>query len=305
MATSTDPLVAFSDHAADLVERSSKSLVAVHGGARRSISGILWRPGVVVTAEELLEGDDNLTVTVAGGRQVAAKLAGRDPSTDVAALRVETDGLPAIQGADAAPMRTGQVVLAVGSHDGAPVASLGIVAFVGGPWQSSRGGAIDSFLRLDLALSPSAEGGAVVDMRGAVLGMAVLGPRRRVLAIPRSTIDRALDQLLSKGHVSRGYLGAGLQPVRLGRRSDKTAASGQTLGPGVLVVSIDPDGPAAHAGLFVGDIVKAWNGKPIERVREIMRLLGPDSIGATVDLELLRAGASTSLKVAIGERPLA
>jgi S1-C subfamily serine protease len=303
MATSTNPLVAFSDQSAELVERIAKSIVAVRGGGRHPVSGIVWRPGVVVTAEELLERDDDITVTLPGGRQVPASLAGRDPSTDVAALRIEAQDVPAIQAAGAATLRAGQVVLGVGSYDGAPVASLGTLAFIGGAWQSSRGGAIDSLLRLDLGLSPAAEGGAVVDVHGAVVGMTVFGPRRRVLAIPGSTIDRALDPLLSKGHVPRGYLGAGLQPIRRGRRGDKAAAS--TLDHGVLVVSIDPEGPAARSGLLVGDIVTAWNGKPIDRVREVIRWLGPDSVGGTADLQLLRGGASTALKVVIGERALA
>jgi S1-C subfamily serine protease len=298
MAT-PDPLLLFSDHTADLVERTAKSVVAVHAG--RPFSGILWRPGVVVTAEEALEGDDNVTVTLPGGRQVTATLAGRDPSTDVAALRVEANETPAMLAAEPARLRAGQLVLTVGNYEGAPVAGLGTAAFVGGPWQSFRGGAIDSFLRLDVGLSPSAEGGAVIDAAGALIGMAVFGPRRRVLAIPSSTINRTLDQLLTKGHVSRGYLGAGLQPIRGGRRSQPGSAQAQ----GVLVVSIDPQGPAARAGMFVGDIVTAWNGKPIERVREIMRLLGPDTAGQSVELGLLRAGAATSLKVVIGERALA
>src|SRR5215472_1325521 len=161
MATS-DPLIAFFDQTADLVARTAKSVVAVHG-AGRPHSGIIWRPGVVVTAEEALEGDDNITVTLPGGRQVAATLVGRDPTTDVAALRIESDGLPPVDLADTSGLRAGQLVLAVGNYEGAAVAGLGIVAFVGGPWQSFRGGAIDSFLRLDLGLSPSAEGGAVVD----------------------------------------------------------------------------------------------------------------------------------------------
>ena len=118
------------------------------------------------------------------GRLVEASLAGRDPSTDVAVLRFQPDGLPAASTADAAPLRPGHVVLAVGNHEGAPVASLGIVASVGGPWHSLRGGAIDSLIRVDLVLSPTAEGGALIDAQGRVVGMAVLGPRRRVLAIP-------------------------------------------------------------------------------------------------------------------------
>jgi S1-C subfamily serine protease len=303
MAESTNSLVAFSDAAAQLVERTASSIVAVHGGGRWPSSGIHWRSGVIVTAEEVLERDEDIKVRLPGGRIVAASLAGRDPSTDVAVLRFQPDGLPAAPTADAASLRPGHVVLAIGNHEGAPIASLGIVAIAGPAWHSLRGGTIDSLIRLDLALSPAAEGGAVIDMQGRVIGMAVLGPRRRVLAIPTSTIDRVVDQLLAKGHVFRGYLGAGLQPVRLGRPSDaQPSGSGRR---GILVASIDPDGPAARAGLLAGDIVTTWNSRPLDRVREVMRLLGSDSIGNTVDLGLLRGGAPTTLKIVIGERPVA
>jgi S1-C subfamily serine protease len=295
MADSSNPLIALSDHTAQIVERASQGVVAVHGGGRSS--GIHWRSGVIVTAEEVLERDEDISVTLPGGRQVAATLAGRDPSTDVAVLRFTPDGLTAAQTVAAAALRPGHVVLAVGSHEGAPVASLGIVGFVGGAWHSSRGGAIDHLLRLDLSLSPRAEGGALVDMDGRVLGMTVFGPRRRVLAIPSATIDRAVDQLLSKGHVARGYLGAGLQNVRLGRGTSDAKR-------GILVVSIDPAGPAARSGLLVGDIITAWNARPVAQVREVRRLLGPDSVGASVDLQLLRGGAAADLKLTLGERPL-
>jgi S1-C subfamily serine protease len=303
MAELINSLVAFSDAAAQLVERTASSIVAVHGGGRWPSSGIHWRSGVVVTAEEVLEQDEDIKVMLPGGRVVAASLAGRDPSTDVAVLRFQPDGLPAAPTADAASLRPGHVVLAIGNHEGAPIASLGIVAIAGPAWHSLRGGTIDSLIRLDLALSPAAEGGPVIDVQGRVVGMAVLGPRRRVLAIPTSTIDRVVDQLLAKGHVFRGYLGAGLQPVRLGRPSDaQPSVSGRRR---ILVASIDPDGPAARAGLLVGDIVTTWNSRPLDRVREVMRLLGSDSIGNTIDLGLLRGGAPTTLKVVIGERPVA
>jgi S1-C subfamily serine protease len=303
MAEPFNPLVAFSEHAAQLVERTGSGIVAVHGGGRRSSSGIHWHSGVIVTAEEVLEQDEGIKITLPGGRLVEASLAGRDPSTDVAVLRFQPDGLPAVATADAAELRPGHVVLAVGNHEAGPVASLGIVATVGGPWHSLRGGTIDNLIRVDLVLSPAAEGGALIDAQGRVVGMAVLGPRRRVLAIPTSTIDRVVDQLLAKGHVFRGYLGAGLQPLRRGRPTHDTQPVDN--GRGVLVVSIDSDGPAARAGLLVGDIVMTWNAKPIDRVRDVMHLLGPDSVGSAVDLQLIRGGAPTTLKIVLGERPLA
>src|SRR6266436_3947253 len=157
MAESTNSLVALSDAAAQLVERTARSIIAVHGGGRWPSSAIHWRSGVIVTAEEVLERDEDIKVTLPGGRVVATSLAGRDPSTDVAVLRFQPDGLTAAETTDAAMLRPGHIVLAIGSHDGAPIASLGIVGFAGGAWHSSRGGAIDRLLRLDLALNPLAE----------------------------------------------------------------------------------------------------------------------------------------------------
>jgi S1-C subfamily serine protease len=301
MAESNNPLVAFSDHIAQLVERAAGSVVAVQSGGRWSSSGIHWRSGVIVTAEETLERDEDIKITLPGGRQVDATLAGRDPTTDVAVLRFQPDGLPIATTADAS-LRSGQVALAVGNHEGTPLAALGVIALAGGAWHSRRGGTIDSLIRLDLSLHPAGEGGAMVDVQGHVAGMTVLGPRRRALAIPASTINQAVDQLLTRGHVFRGYLGAGLQPVRYGRNSKDTQPSGS--GRGVLVVSIDPDGPAAHAGLLVGDIIVAWNAEQVDRVRDVMRFLGADSTGKTVDLGLIRGGTPTPLKVTLGERPV-
>jgi S1-C subfamily serine protease len=163
-------------------------------------------------------------------------------------------------------------------------------------------GTIDNFIRLDLALSPVAEGGALIDVQGRVLGMTVLGPRRRAIAIPAATIERAVDQLLARGHVFRGYLGAGLRRLRHERRQDSSPASSG--GRGVLVVDVDPEGPSKRAGLLLGDLITSWNGKPIDRVRDVMHLLGPESVGDTVDLGLIRGGASATLRVILGERPI-
>src|SRR5260221_13861608 len=136
------PLLAFSDHAAELVECVAGSIVAVDGGGRWPSSGIHWRSGVIVTAEEVLERDENIKLTLPGGRVSNASLAGRDPTTDVAVLRFQPDGLTAAPPADAASLRPGHVVLAIGNHEGAPIASLGIVAIPGPAWHSLSAGTL-------------------------------------------------------------------------------------------------------------------------------------------------------------------
>jgi S1-C subfamily serine protease len=301
MAEALSSIIAVSDATAQLVERAAGSIVSVRGGGRWHSSGIHWRPGVIVTAEEVLERDENLELTLPGGRSVEASLVGRDPTTDVAVLRFQPDGLPTAATA-ATPVRVGEAVFAIGSYDGSALAAFGIVALAAGAWRSSRGGTIDNFVRLDLTLSPMAEGGALIDAQGRVLGMTVLGPRRRPLAIPTSTIERAVDQLLARGHVFRAYLGAGLRPLRSQRQADKLPASSR--GRGVLVVDLDPEGPAKRAGLLIGDVITSWNGNAIDRVRDVIHLLGPESVGSTVDLALVRGGESKALQVMLGERPV-
>jgi S1-C subfamily serine protease len=301
MVEPTNPLVALSDSTAKLVERAASSIVSVHGGGRWRSSGIHWRSGIIVTAEEVLERDENIELTLPAGQTIDASLVGRDPTTDVAVLRFQPDGLPTAVSATAS-LRAGEVIFAVGCHEGAPLTAFGIVALAGGAWRSSRGRTIDNFIRLDLALSPVAEGGALIDVQGRVLGMTVLGPRRRAIAIPAATIERAVDQLLARGHVFRGYLGAGLRRLRHERRQGSSpASSGER---GVLVVDVDPEGPSKRAGLLLGDLITSWNGKPIDRVRDVMHLLGPESVGDTVDLGLIRGGASATLRVILGERPI-
>jgi S1-C subfamily serine protease len=300
MVEPTNPLVALSDITAKLVEGAASSIVSVHGGSRWHSSGIHWRSGIIVTAEEVLERDENIKLTLPGGQTIDASLVGRDPSTDVAVLRFQPDGLPTAATATAS-LRAGEAIFALGSHEGTALAAFGIVALAGGAWRSSRGGTIDNFIRLDLALNPVAEGGALIDVQGRVLGMTVLGPRRRALAIPTSTIERAVDQLLARGHVFRGYLGAGLRPLKGELRQDSSPTSSRR---GVLVIDVDPEGPSKRAGLFVGDIIISWNGKPIDRVRDVMHLLGPESVGTSVDLGLIRGGVLATLQLIVGERPI-
>lgn len=302
--TSADPFAALSARLAALVESVTPRLVAVHGRDGRASSGILWRPGLVVTAAETLEREEDIALALPDGRRVAATLAGRDAATDIALLRAaETDGgvgsglAPPPEAGDAAEaaLRPGHLLLALGLGEDGPIAALGIAAVVGGPWRSQRGGRIDRRIRLDLALHPAAEGGAVIDHAGRLLGMAVLGPRRRALAIPAATIARAVASLEARGRFARGYLGLAMQAVRIGGGVRN----------GLIVVGIDPRGPAERAGLVLGDVIVAWDGVPLGGggVREVLERLDPDSVGRRVALDLVRGGAPARAEVTIGERP--
>src|SRR5262245_27063504 len=260
-------LSSFSAELQRLVAAAAPTVVAVHSHRSRS-SGFVWRNGFVVTAEEALADEGEITVVLPGGAAKKATLAGRDPSTDVALLRVEgMDTAPAAL--DTQAVKPGVLALVIGAREGGPFAALGIVSLAGPKWRSLRGGEIDARIELGLSLSRAAEGGLVVDASGRAIGMAVLGPRRRVLVIPSATIERVAARLQTHGRVARGYLGLGLQPVRL-----------DDGGVGAIVMNVDRDGPGAAAGLAQGDVIAAWDGKPIESVWALRRSLGPETVGS-------------------------
>ena len=275
---------------AALVRDVAPSLVSVRSARARS-TGFSWRPGLIVAAEDAIPDDGDLSVIAHDGASGSAHVVGRDPSTDVALLRVDRTDLPKAPPTAAAPM-TGALALVVGAREGAASAGLGVVSFVGAQWRSLRGGVIDARIELDAALARASEGGLALDAAGQAFGMAVFGPRRRTLVIPMTTIDRVADILATKGRIARGYLGLGLQPVKL-----------DDGGAGAMAISVDAKGPAAAAGVRQGDIIVAWNGEPIRGVHQLARALGPDSVGASVRLALRRAGEPVETTLTIGERP--
>ena len=282
----------FSADLAGLVARRAGSLVGVQSHRARS-SGFVWRPGLIVTADEALAEEGEIAVTLADGTTLPATLAGRDPGTDIALLRVDRADLPPPPPAAAAPV-AGALAFVLGAQDGAPTVALGVIARAAGAWRSLRGGEINARIELDAAPRRSAEGGLVLDAAGAALGMAVFGPRRRVLVIPGATIDRVAATLATHGRVARGYLGLALQPVPI-----------EGGGGGVMVISVDPNGPGAAAGVLQGDVILAWAGEPVRSVRALLRTLGPEAIGRIVALSGRRAGVPVELRLTIGERPAA
>jgi S1-C subfamily serine protease len=274
----------------DLVASVAPSAVAVHSDRSRS-SGFVWRPGLIVTAEESLSEEGAFSVALPGGSTVAAQLVGRDPTTDIALLRVDADLPPSP--IDESPLAVGALVLAVGTEDGTSTAALGVVSRASGPWRSLRGGEIDARIELDLRLRQTAEGGLVIDVAGTAIGMVVFGPRQRALVIPTATIERVAPKLAEYGRIARGYLGLGLQPVTIEGSE----------GSGVMIMSVDPQGPGARAGLHQGDILIDWNGEPIRHVKLLLSALGPDSVGQPVTLGLRRAGDRRQVALTIAERP--
>lgn len=291
-------LHALSDALSRLVDGVAPGVVAVHSRRTRS-SGFVWKPGLVVTADEALAEEGDVTVVLPGGETVAAAVAGRDHTTDVALLRLAPaggQGTPLALGADAAA--AGTLVVAVGARDGAPMAAFGAVSFVSGAWRSMRGGDIGARIELDLALLREAEGGPVLDTAEHVPGMAVFGPRRRGLVIPVATVARVAARLETHGRTTRGYLGLSLQPVRLDAGSDENAH-----GTGAMVMGVDASGPGATAGVRQGDVITAWDGRPVESVQALLRALAPDSVGTTAALTVRRAGQPLELALTIAERP--
>ncbi|HYB08617.1 MAG TPA: S1C family serine protease [Alphaproteobacteria bacterium] len=288
--TPTSHLQSFSHAIADLVERTAPCVVAVHSHRSRA-SGFFWRPGLIVTADETLAEEGEIAVILQGGERVAATLVGRDPTTDVALLRTDRN-LPKPKLDSANAVAAGSLAIVVGSDAGAATAALGVVSRAGDKWQSLRGGSIDARIELDANLRRSAEGGLAIEPAGGVIGMAVFGPRRRVLVIPTTTIDRVAAKLESHGRIARGYLGLALQLVRVDGG-----------GVGAMVTSVDAKGPGVAAGVRQGDVIVAWDGQPLQGIRALLGALGPDSVGAVARLSIKRGGEPRDIELAVGERP--
>jgi S1-C subfamily serine protease len=295
-------LLAFSNGLAAAVDRAGRSVVAVNARPRVPSSGILWRPGVVVATNHTIQRDEEITVTFPDGRTSPAKLAGRDPSTDIAALKLEGNGQTKAETGDASTLRVGHVVLAVGRSGGNSIgASLGIISSLGGAWRTSRGGQIDRFIRLDAAIYLGFSGSALVSADGSIVGVNTSGlGRGMALAIPASTVNRVVDELLTKGHIARGYLGIGTQPVRLpdALRAKLNLARNVAL----IVVSVEPESPADKAGLLIGDVLVSLEGAPVNDIADVQAKLGPEWIGKTLATSVLRAGSLTPLSIRVAER---
>ncbi len=292
----TDPsatnLSLLSSAVAGVVARATPAIVSVHSHRLRA-SGFVWKPNLVVTADEALADEGEISIELSDGTVRPGKIAGRDHTTDVALLRIDAkdnaNDITPTKLSPGLPM-LGSLSVVVAAERGVPAAALATVSLVGGRWRSLRGGEIDARIELDVRLRHSHQGGLVLDASGDAIGMAVLGPRR-VIVIPAATIERVAGRLETHGRIARGYLGVGLQPVKLDD------------GVGAMVMNVDKSGPSAAAGIRQGDVIVGWNDDKISGVRSLLQALGPDSVGSVAELTVRRAGDAVRFKLTISERP--
>ncbi len=301
-SVSETTLQTLSDDLSHVVDRVGTAVVAVNGRRHLSSSGIYWRDGVIVTAAHTIRRAEDISVIVPSGQTIAASLAGADLSTDLAVLKVDSAELSLPAFGDTSQVKVGHVALAVGRGMQRGLnATLGIVGVLSGAWRSWRGGLIDQFIGLDLALHPGAAGGPLVDAHGRVLGINTSALSRGIaLTIPVSTVNRVVEGLLKKGHISRGYLGLGMQSVPLPEGvKDALKLSADA---GLIVLSVDPDGPGSKAGVVFGDVIVALDGTAVNSIRDLQAFLEPDSVGKTLSVSIIRGGKLVEVNVTVGER---
>jgi S1-C subfamily serine protease len=296
-------LVELSNALAQSTDRAAASAVAVHTEARGSSSGVVWRPGVVVTAEHALRRDEEIQLTLPDSRVVPATLGGRDPSTDVAILKCAEASVAVHEFGDATSLRPGNLALVVGrTRASGPIAGLAVVSLVVAERRAWVGSSLAPYVRLDIGLQPAAIGGVVIDAHDRAVGIATPRfARFGAIAIPAATVNRVVDILLEKGRIPRGYLGVGLQSVRLPdalrqslQRNERGAA---------IVLEVEPNGPAQKAGIVIGDILVSLAGRPITLLEDIHSQLQEEVIAKSLTLKFIRGGAMQETNIVVGERP--
>jgi S1-C subfamily serine protease len=302
MSTDLNPLVALSDAMAEAVAKAGASTVTVDARRRMPASGIAFAADLVLTADHVVEREDDLHILLPDGSTVNASLAGRDPGNDLAVLRLSASSLAPAEPAPQ-PARVGQLALALGRPSAEGIqASLGVVSAIGGPVRTGRGGLLEQYLRTDTIPYPGFSGGPLVDAAGRILGLNTsgLGHSGMSLTIPAGLAWKVAEALARHGHVRRGYLGVATRPVAI------AAAQRQSLGreqsQGLLLMEVEDNSPAAQAGLMVGDILVGLGGTELSDPDELLARLVGEIVGQTTPVEILRGGQKTTISVKIGER---
>jgi serine protease Do len=295
-------LSAFSQGLADLVEKAATGVVAVKAAPYRVVSGLIVREDLIAVSNHSLRREDQIPIQGVDGTQGAATILGRDPTVDLAFLKVQSGKLKPLTAADPASLKAGTLAAVVGlTIDAGPSASLGILGAVGGPRRTWRGGTLDHFFRLDVNLYPSQSGAAVVNAEGDVIGLATPGLlRHSAVAVPLITLNRIAEELLQQGRIRHGYLGVGLHPVEI--PALQRGKLGITAESGLILLSVEPESVADNAGWLVGDILIAFDGKGISDIDELQTALRGNTVGRTVNASLLRGGQLIETQVTVSER---
>jgi S1-C subfamily serine protease len=295
-----NPLTDFSNGLITAVEAAGASTVTVDARKRYPASGIAYAEDLVLTADHVVTREENIKIVLPDGRSLAATIAGRDPGSDLAVLRLAEKALrPANTSND---VKVGQLVLALGRPSGEGMqASWGIVTSIDGPARTSRGGMLDEFIRSETTPYPGFSGGPLANTEGQILGLNTSGlTRGSSLTIPVKVAWQVADALAQHGSVKRGYLGVRTQPVEIpetGRQGLKREQS-----QGLLVLWLEEGGPAAQGGLLVGDILVAVNGQAVGDPDDLFAALNSDTVGKAVAVEVLRGGRPETVQVTVGER---
>jgi S1-C subfamily serine protease len=296
-------LINLSNELAGIVHAMDPHIVSVRARRHYPSSGIRWSEDAIVTADHTLHRDEDITVTLADGKTAGATLVGRDPGTDLAVLKLQTPAPSSgpVRFADA--VKAGELTLVVGRSPNSGVnASLGIISANSGPWRTWRGGQLDAYIRLDAKLFPQSSGGAVVNVRGEVIGLATSALSRIAgVAIPASTVKSVTEKILQRGFVPRGYLGIGVQPVPLSDElRKKLAIPNQS---GLILLNVEQGGPADKAGFLIGDILTGIGDAVIEQTDDLQKVSDSGVIGKSVQINYIRGGALKQSALTVGERP--
>ncbi len=296
MATNT--LATFSEQLADLAAAGSASVVQVQG-ARRPASGVVHGADTIITTARAIGREDGLRVRLPGADALDADLAGWDPNTGIAVLRLRTSlGAPVPIPADAEP-RPGQIVVAVArSLSNAVTASVGNVAVVGGPLRTGRRREIARVVRITAPMHDGFAGGGVFDVAGRLTALATSTTIRGFgVAIPASIAWAAAAQVLTAGTPRRGFVGLAVQPAAL---APSQRIDGRERG--LLIVGVTPSSPAEAAGLIVGDVLLDFDGHPTEAADDLLDLLTDQRIGQSVTVRTLRGGTVREAQLSVAER---
>ncbi|MFC1922036.1 S1C family serine protease [Chloroflexota bacterium] len=303
MSNSNDnnTLTALSEAMANAVETAGNATVLVNGRRRYPASGIAYAADLILTANHVLEREEDIPVLLPDGSQISASLAGRDPGSDLAVLKL-AGTLPVIAQAANRQAQVGQLVLALGRPTPEGIqASLGVVSAIGGPVHTRRGGLLERHLRTDAVPYPGFSGGPLIDSAGQVLGMNTSGLTRGAsLAIPVSLAWQIAESLARHGSVKRGYLGVRSQPVDIPNPQKESLARSQETG--LLLVGVEENSPAEAGGLMVGDIIVGFAGAPLSEPDELLTRLTGEVVGKPTPVEVLRGGQLQEITVAIGDR---